>query len=134
MLFGTFFALLYTAHHLSDYPFQTDRQARCKADRSVAGWRANLTHAGTHVLTTAVLLAAAVWLLPDAHVTMLGAATALGWIGFSHSLIDRRRLVRWWMEHTGQTGYIEHGGLLTVDQAFHIGLGLMPGSFALAVL
>lgn len=133
-MLGTFFALLYVAHHLSDYPFQTDHQAKCKADRTLTGWIANLVHASTHVLTTAVLLAAAVRLLPDVHVTVVGVTGALAWIGASHSAIDRRWLVRWWMEHTGQRGYIEHGGLLTVDQAAHIALGLLPAAFALTAL
>ena len=133
-MLGTFFVLLYAAHHLSDYPLAYDHQAAHKADRTLAGWKTNFVHAGTHILTTAALLAAATWLLPDVHPTTLGCTVALAWIGASHSFIDRRWAVRWWMEHTGQRGYLQHGGALTVDQAAHIGLGLLPAAFALTAL
>ncbi|MDH6145968.1 hypothetical protein P3T35_008030 [Kitasatospora sp. GP30] len=132
-MFADVFVILYAAHHLSDYPFQTDHQAAHKADRTVTGWIANGVHAATHVATTAALLWAGTLLL-HLHPTATGTAAALAWLGISHSAIDRRAGVRWWMEHTGQRGYLAHGGALTVDQAAHIGLGLLPAAMMLATL
>jgi hypothetical protein len=132
-MFADLFVLLYVAHHLSDYPFQTDHQAAHKAEHSAAGWRANLLHSGTHIATTAVLLVVGALVL-GLHPSVAGTAAALAWLGVSHSAIDRRSGVRWWMEHTGQGGYIAHGGALTVDQAAHIGLGLLPAALMLAAL
>lgn len=86
-MFADFFVILFAAHHLSDYPLQTD-----------------------HLVA------------------------ALVWVGVSHSLIDRRAGVRWWMEHTGQRGFLAHGGAAHVDQAFHIGVGLLPAAMILAAM
>ncbi|GAB2696370.1 DUF3307 domain-containing protein [Kitasatospora kifunensis] len=132
-MFADFFVILFAAHHLSDYPLQTDYQALHKADRTATGWRANLAHAGTHVTTSAVLLWLGILIL-DLHASAAGTVAALAWIGCSHSLIDRRWPVRWWMEHTGQTSYLANGGAQYVDQAFHIGLGLLPAAVTLAAM
>lgn len=130
---GTAFAILYAAHLLADYPGQTDHQATHKADRTRQGWTALLVHAGTHVaITTAVLTA--VILLLRLPVTATGFAAALAWVGLSHGFIDRRWVVRWWMEHTGQRDFLQHGGAAHVDQAAHIGLGLLPAAIMLAAL
>ncbi|KIZ17358.1 hypothetical protein SNA_15230 [Streptomyces natalensis ATCC 27448] len=111
--------MLWVGHLLADYPGQTDHQAAHKAEASARGWRANLTHATTHVLVCGALLAlgSAVlgWQLPPIH-----AAVAVAWIGATHSLIDRRWPIRWWMEHTGQRKFIAHGGMAHVDQSAHI--------------
>ncbi|MEU2086554.1 DUF3307 domain-containing protein [Streptomyces albus] len=129
-MFASLFALLYVAHLLSDYPFQTDTQASRKAGwtegeedphpgRHHHGWGANLVHAGTHVLTTAVALGIGVLAL-DLPLSLPAAAIALLWIGSTHSLIDRRWPVLRWMEKTGQKEFIKHGGAAHVDQAAHI--------------
>jgi hypothetical protein len=117
-MFGTVFALLYVAHHLADYPLQTDHQAAHKAAKSAAGWRANLTHAATHTVLCGIALAAAAGL--GENVAWWAAAGAATWIGASHSLIDRRWPIRWWMEHTGQTEFAKHGGAAHIDQTAHI--------------
>ncbi|MFJ2191572.1 DUF3307 domain-containing protein [Kitasatospora sp. NPDC087861] len=143
-MFADTFVLLFVAHYLSDFPLQTDRLATRKAGwtegeedphpgRHHHGWGANLVHAGTHVATTAALLAIGVLAL-GLDVRLPAAAAALAWVGLSHSLIDRRIGVRWWMEHTGQSGYLETGGAAQVDQAAHIGLGLFPAALLLTVL
>lgn len=129
-MFASLFILLYVAHMLSDYPFQTDHQAGRKAgwtegdkDRNPGrhhhGWGANLVHAGTHVLTTAAALGIGVLVL-DLPLTIPAAVLALLWIGSTHSVIDRRWLVRRWMERTGQSEFIKHGGAAHVDQTAHI--------------
>jgi hypothetical protein len=118
-MFASVFVLLYVAHLLSDYPFQTDHQASCKADKTAVGWRANLAHSGTHVLVTAAILAIGMLVL-DLRLDAPEAAASLIWIGASHSVIDRRWPIRWWMEHTGQKVFIQHGGMAHVDQTAHV--------------
>jgi Protein of unknown function (DUF3307) len=108
-MFASLFVLLYVAHLLSDYPFQTDHQAGRKAQKSLAGWRANLAHAGTHILVSAVALGIGVLVL-GLGLAAPAATAALLWIGVSHSIIDRRWLVLRWMERTGQREFIQHGG------------------------
>lgn len=118
-MFATIFVLLYVAHLLADYPLQTDHQAGCKADRTAAGWRANLSHAGMHVLASAVALAVGALVL-DLHLAVPVAAAGLLWIGASHSCIDRRWPIRWWMEHARQSAFAQHGGAAHVDQTAHV--------------
>lgn len=118
-MFAEVFVLLYVAHLAADYPLQTDHQASHKGDCTTAGWRANLAHASTHVATCAAALTLAVLVL-DQQMSLPIAASALLWIGATHSFIDRRWPVRWWMEHTRQREFIKHGGAAHVDQTAHI--------------
>jgi hypothetical protein len=118
-MFGTLFALLYVAHLLADYPLQTDHQAGCKAERGAAGWRANLSHAGTHAAVSAALLTIGALAL-DLHIGLAVTTAGLAWIGATHSLIDRRWPIHWWMQHTRQAGFAQHGGAAHVDQTAHI--------------
>ncbi|MFF8834332.1 DUF3307 domain-containing protein [Streptomyces sp. NPDC015130] len=131
-MFATVFVLLYLGHLLADYPFQTDHQAAHKADCGAAGWRANLAHAATHVVPCGLALAAGAVLLDDVTVSVPAAVVALGWIGGTHAFIDRRWPVRWWMEHTRQGSWAQHGGAAHVDQTAHV-LALALGALALAV-
>ncbi|MEV0602189.1 DUF3307 domain-containing protein [Streptomyces sp. NPDC050315] len=118
-MFAEIAMLLYLAHLLADYPFQTDHQAACKAQSGRRGWGANLTHAGTHLLTSGLLLAVGTavlgWRLP-----LLPAAFAVVWIGATHSLIDRRWPIQRWMRLARQSGWAERGGAAHVDQTAHI--------------
>jgi hypothetical protein len=143
-MFANLFVLLFVAHHLSDYPLQTDHQAACKAGwtegqsdpnpgRHHHGWGANVAHAGTHIATTAVLLGIGVLAL-GLHMSLPAAVAGLGWVGVSHSLIDRRVGVRWWMEHTSQRDYLANGGAQYIDQAAHIGIGLFPAALLITRL
>ncbi|MFI9331954.1 DUF3307 domain-containing protein [Kitasatospora sp. NPDC052868] len=142
-MFADLFVLLLTGHWLADYPGQTDRQAARKAGwtegedgpnpgRHHHGWGENLLHAATHVAITAVLLLGAFAL--DLHPSTAGLAAGLAWIGASHSFIDRRWAVRWWMERTGQAEFLAQGGAAYVDQAAHVGLGLLPAALAITLL
>ncbi|MFD8446229.1 DUF3307 domain-containing protein [Streptomyces globisporus] len=118
-MFATLFILLYVAHLLADYPFQTDHQAGRKADRGAAGWRANLAHAGTHLLISALAVglgAAALGL----DLSILPATAALLWIAGSHAFIDRRWPVARWMTLARQAGWAQHGGAAHVDQTAHL--------------
>lgn len=119
-MFATAFVLLYVGHLTADYPLQTDHQAQHKSANTAIGWRANAAHAGTHVLTCAVALAVGAAVLSELHVSPWRAAVAVLWIGVSHGVIDRRRAITWWMDHTRQAGFREHGGAAHVDQAAHV--------------
>lgn len=129
-MLGTLFALLYTAHLLADYVLQTDHQAGHKADRTWAGWRANLTHATTHVLTCTTALLIGTARLGTLHLHPASTALALAWIGLTHAAIDRRRGIAWWMNHTGQQEFYKHGGAAHVDQAAHV-LALLTAALIL---
>ncbi|MFZ3599856.1 DUF3307 domain-containing protein [Streptomyces sp. BH104] len=118
-MFASLFVLLYVGHLLADYPLQTDHQAGCKADHGVAGWRANLAHAGTHVVTCALMLGVGVLVL-DVNVSVGAAAAALVWIGGTHAFVDRRWPVARWMAFARQAGWAKHGGAAHVDQTAHV--------------
>ncbi|WP_030372418.1 DUF3307 domain-containing protein [Streptomyces rimosus] len=118
-MFATLFILLYGAHLLSDYALQTDVQAERKAQRNAAGWRALLSHAGTHVVASALALGAGAALL-GLPLTLPGAGALLAWVGLSHGFIDRRWPIQWWMENTGSTDFFKKGGAPFVDQTAHI--------------
>ncbi|MFE1270566.1 DUF3307 domain-containing protein [Streptomyces sp. NPDC058758] len=118
-MFASVFILLYVAHLLSDYAFQTDYQSGHKALRTAAGWRALVVHAGTHVATSAAALGAGIAVL-DLPLTGTDLAVVLAWVGLSHGFIDRRWPVQWWMEHTGSADFFTKGGAPLVDQAAHV--------------
>ncbi|MEV8398849.1 DUF3307 domain-containing protein [Streptomyces niveus] len=129
-MFATLFVLLYVGHLLADYPFQSDHQAGHKADCGAAGWRANLTHAGTHLVTCGLMLAVGAVVL-GLNVDPLPAATALLWIAATHAAIDRRWPVARWMAFARQAGWAERGGAAHVDQTAHI-TALFIAALALA--
>lgn len=118
-MFATLFVLLYVAHLLADYPLQTDHQAGHKADGGAAGWRANLAHAGTHLVLSGLALLAG-WVVLDLNVGLLPAATALLWIAGSHAVIDRRWPVARWMRFARQARWAQNGGAAHVDQTAHV--------------
>lgn len=118
-MFATLFILLYVAHLLADYPFQTDHQAGHKADGGTTGWRANLAHAGTHLVLSGLALLAG-WAVLDLNIGLLPATAALLWIAGSHAFIDRRWPVARWMRFARQAGWAQHGGAAHVDQTAHV--------------
>ncbi|MFJ8629014.1 DUF3307 domain-containing protein [Kitasatospora sp. NPDC093550] len=132
-LFAAVFALLYVAHHLSDYPFQTDHQAQHKAGHGPIGWRALGAHAGTHVVTSLVLLMLGEFVL-GFHLSPAAAVVAPLWLGVSHAAIDRRWPVARWMVWARQQGFAEHGGAAHVDQSAHLALGVLPAALLIAGL
>ncbi|MFF7411633.1 DUF3307 domain-containing protein [Streptomyces lydicus] len=118
-MFAEIAFLLYVGHLLADYPFQTDHQADCKAKAGREGWAANLTHAGTHVVTCGLMLTVGSLLL-DWHLPLLPAAAAVLWIGATHSIIDRRWPIARWMIFARQPKWAQRGGAAHVDQTAHI--------------
>lgn len=129
-MFATIFILLYVAHLAADYALQPDWQSDRKADKGMRGWIANLSHAGTHAITTTAALAIGYWAL-ELKVAPMAAALALTWITASHALIDRRWPITWWMANTGSTDWISRGGAAHVDQTAHV-LALAAAALALA--
>jgi hypothetical protein len=119
-VFATVFVLLYVAHLLADYVLQTDHQADHKADRTPAGWYANISHATTHVAACAATLVIGWAALDGVHLHPLTTALALAWVGLSHGFIDRRWPIAWWMNHTGSNAFYTKGGAAYVDQTAHI--------------
>ncbi|MET9222347.1 DUF3307 domain-containing protein [Streptomyces sp. NPDC003300] len=119
-MFATVFVLLFVAHMVADYAVQTDHQATHKADRTAEGWRANLTHAGTHVVACALALAAGAALLDGVHLPVARAVAAVAWVGVSHGFIDRRWPIAWWMDNTGSADFRTRGGAQHVDQTAHL--------------
>ncbi|MFD5728348.1 DUF3307 domain-containing protein [Streptomyces sp. NPDC058368] len=93
-MFPSLFILLYLAHLLADYPLQTDHQADHKSACGAAGWRANLTHATTHVIACSLALVVAA-VVQDENVGVLPGAAAVTLIGVTHAFIDRRWPVQW---------------------------------------
>lgn len=118
-MFPTLFVLLYAAHLVSDYALQTDHQAEHKALPSAAGWRANVSHAATHVIVSAAALAAGTIAL-ELSLAVPRASAVLLWVGVSHGFIDRRWPIQWWMERTGSATFFQKGGAAFVDQTAHI--------------
>ncbi|MFD6864731.1 DUF3307 domain-containing protein, partial [Streptomyces diastaticus] len=55
------------------------------------------------------------WRLP-----VLPTLAVLVWIGTTHAVIDRRRLVTAWMTWARQPKFAAHGGAAHVDQTAHI--------------
>ncbi|MEU0857487.1 DUF3307 domain-containing protein [Streptomyces griseofuscus] len=131
-MFATLFILLYAAHLLSDYVFQTDHQSDHKALRSAAGWRACLSHAGTHVAASSVALGAGTVLL-DLPLAWPKAVAVLAWVGLSHGFIDRRWPILWWMERTGSEEFAQRGGAAYVDQTAHVTALVLAALVAAAV-
>ncbi|MFJ4051753.1 DUF3307 domain-containing protein [Streptomyces coelicoflavus] len=131
-MFASLFVLLYAAHLLADYPFQTDHQAGHKADCGAAGWRANLAHAGTHVVVCSLALVVAAVVLGESAGAFPSAAAVL-WIGATHAVIDRRWPVAAWMRLARQQGWAQHGGAAHVDQTAHV-LVLVIAALGLAAV
>jgi hypothetical protein len=133
-VFAEIFILLYVAHLLADYAFQTDHQAANKARPGWTGWRPNLAHVTTHVLLAALALAGGAALLDE--LAPLGAgsiAVGLLWIGVTHGFIDRRWPVARWMALARQKGFAATGGARFVDQAAHVA-ALAVAAVAMAAL
>ncbi|MFE9844702.1 DUF3307 domain-containing protein [Streptomyces goshikiensis] len=131
-MFASMFILLYVAHLTADYALQSDHQSAHKMEKSREGWIANLSHAGTHTITTAVALAIGVGLL-DLTVSVPAAIAALVWITATHGFIDRRWPVTWWMTHTGSIDWISRGGAAHVDQTAHV-IALVIAALGMAAL
>ncbi|SIO86155.1 hypothetical protein [Nocardiopsis sp. JB363] len=124
--FSAVAATLTAMHHAGDYLFQTDHQATHKAgvaDRATecsedTSWRALAAHvASYHAAQAAGLLIANRFLGLRLQPSRVVAGVAVS--AATHALIDRRWPVRWWMDHTGSSGFRQAGGAAHADQALH---------------
>lgn len=131
-MFPSLFVLLCVALLLADYPLQTDHQAGHKADHGAAGWRANLTHATTHVIACSFALLVAAVIL-DERVGVLPGVVAVALIGATHAWIDRRWPVAAWVRIARQQNWAAAGGAAHVDQTAHV-LVLAAAALALTAL
>jgi|SRR5690606_6198574 len=124
--FAAIAATVTAMHHVGDFMLQTDHQAACKPgpdDRTVVcseseSWRALAGHvASYHAVQVAGLLIAnrALGLKLRPGRILAGVAISAA----THALIDRRWLVRLWMDNTGSAAFREHGGSMHVDQTMH---------------
>ncbi|WP_047868887.1 DUF3307 domain-containing protein [Nocardiopsis sp. RV163] len=112
--FPAVFAAMTAAHHVGDYLLQNDHQAQHKME----SWTANQAHvASYHLAQLAAIGLTSRALGLRLSPARLAAGVAVSWV--THSVIDRRWPVRWWMTRTGSKGFYEAGGAPHVDQAMH---------------
>lgn len=93
-VFAAVFIALYVAHSVGDHWVQTNRQS---ARKGLPGWTGRLAcarHVLTLTLTKAVVLAA-VALLLDLRVTVLGVTIGLAVDAVTHWWADRRSTLAW---------------------------------------
>ncbi|WP_043478941.1 DUF3307 domain-containing protein [Kitasatospora sp. MBT66] len=127
------FVLLFVAHFAGDYLFQTDHMAKHKSECSRRGWRANSEHVAAHVASMfAVLVIARVAL--DFDTPALPTLAAVAWVAGTHSIIDRRWIIEWWMTKTGSPEFFAKGGAPLVDQAAHFVVGIFPAAVLIGAL
>jgi len=119
-------AALEMAHVVGDYLLQTDTQSARKGaagDRleectEAQSWAALAGHVATyHVAQVGALMITSRVLGLGLHPGRVTAGVAIS--AGTHALIDRRWLVREWMDRAGAKKFREHGGAAHVDQAMH---------------
>ena len=101
-------------HLWGDWIFQTDWQAANKALPGWAGWRANLQHVFWYTVVLAVSTC-------GARITIAGGLILLLASAVTHSILDRRWPVRWFMRASGSPQFAETTwGVIVTDQALHL--------------
>jgi hypothetical protein len=120
--FAAVFVALYASHMVADHIVQTDRQAQGKtADK---GWMwPMIGHLGGYWTSQAVALFAL--RIAGVHISPWATLVGLIFSVATHGFIDRRRPVRWLLEHTGSADFAARTtpicGMYLADQALHIG-------------
>lgn len=125
--FAAVAATLTAMHHIGDFVLQTDHQSArkpCTEDRLVEcseaeSWWCNQKHvASYHAAQLAGLLVANQALGLKLNPSRVAAGVAISWV--THTVIDRRWPVRWWMDNTGSKDFrVKAGGGMHVDQTAH---------------
>ncbi|MFH9203192.1 transcriptional regulator [Streptomyces anulatus] len=108
VVFAAVFVALFIAHSVGDHWVQTSHQA---AEKGRAGWAGRLADA-RHVLGLTVtkgIVVAAVVLVLDLPVTLLGLAAGLGIDAATHWWADRRTTLAWLAKLIGQTEFYSLG-------------------------
>ncbi|ASR00795.1 DUF3307 domain-containing protein [Streptomyces sp. 11-1-2] len=107
-VFAAVFVALFIAHSVGDHWVQTSHQA---AEKGRAGWAGRLADA-RHVfgltITKGIALAAVVLVL-DLPVTVLGLVAGLGIDAATHWWADRRSTLAWLAKVTGKTEFYSLG-------------------------
>jgi hypothetical protein len=120
--FAAVFVALYASHMVADHIVQTDRQAVGKA--ADKGW---LWPMGGHLVGYLITQAVAVDAIRfiGVRVSELAVFAGLAFSVLTHGFIDRRRPVRWLLEHTGSADFAARTtpicGMYLADQALHVG-------------
>ncbi|SFH12129.1 Protein of unknown function [Desulfotomaculum arcticum] len=99
------FEWLLIGHLVGDYLFQT----RWMAENKSSNWLPLLLH--SMVYTGVVFVCS----LPAGGITIVGIAV----IFFSHLILDKRNLVKWWTTHITRSPDVFWLQLM-VDQVFHV--------------
>ncbi|MBM7649487.1 hypothetical protein JOC78_002440 [Bacillus ectoiniformans] len=102
------FNLLFLAHLIGDFLFQTSWMSKYKSTR----WVPLLVHCFVYTFTVSIFA----WL------TFGGLSfPAIGFIFITHVILDRRRFVQWWVSTIMQAKGPESAWLgIVVDQTFHL--------------
>ncbi len=108
---------LLVSHTVGDVLFQTDWQARGKAQglQASPGCRALAAHLGTYMVA---FIPALVWI--GLETSALRAIAVAAVVGFTHLAIDDGRLVRSWLHQVKHAASPTVALSIAVDQSFHV--------------
>ncbi|TJZ41208.1 transcriptional regulator [Streptomyces piniterrae] len=107
-VFAAVFVALYVAHSVGDHWVQTSEQSAEKGKPGWAGRLADTRHVIGLTITKGVALAAVVLVL-DIPVTVLGVMAGLGADAMTHWWADRRSTLAWLAKVTGKTEFYTLG-------------------------
>jgi len=132
------YAALFAGHHLGDHPLQPRSAAVGKAApgyqelaRGAHPWR-GWAWCVQHVLVYTAVQAACLTLVTlVAPLSLVGVIGALTVSAATHAVIDRRWVVRWFLEAKGAHDWNE--GPYLVDQSLHLAMLLVAAVVAVTV-
>ncbi|GAA4214353.1 DUF3307 domain-containing protein [Actinocatenispora rupis] len=132
------YAALFAGHHLGDHPLQSTAAATGKAApgtdelaRGAHAWRGWSWCARHVAVYTAVQAACLALVSVVAPLSLIGAIAALAVSASTHAVIDRRWVVRWFLDAKGAHDWTE--GPYLVDQSLHLGMLLVAAVVAAGV-
>lgn len=132
------YAALFAGHHLGDHPLQSTSAVTGKPApgydelaRGAHPWRGWSWCARHVAVYTAVQAACLALVSMVAPLSLTGAVAALVISASTHAVIDRRWVVRWFLDAKGARDWAE--GPYLVDQSLHLGMLLIAAVAAAAV-
>lgn len=133
------YAALFAGHHVGDHPLQSRTAAAGKPAPGYPelaggahpwrGWAWCVQHVTVYTAVQAACLALVALVAP---LTLTGAIAALTVSAATHAVIDRRWLVRWFLDAKGAHDWAE--GPYLVDQSLHLAMLLVAAVMAAAVV
>jgi uncharacterized protein DUF3307 len=133
------YAALFAGHHLGDHPLQTRTAAAGKPAPGYAelaggahpwrGWAWCAQHVTVYTAVQAACLALVSLVAP---LSLTGAIGALTVSAVTHAVIDRRWVVRWFLDAKRAHDWAE--GPYLVDQSLHLAMLLVAAVVAAAVV